>query len=287
MTKIQHWIYLLTGIVITVYLGYTGYSYYFTPVEERFFHQAHNILKPSGYLGHGLGIIGSLMMLIGVATYMLRKRLKMLSRFGAIKNWLEFHIFLCSIGPLLVLFHTAFKFGGIVAISFWCMVAVVLSGIIGRFIYVQIPRTIQGNEYSLEELKAVNQSYGDKLRNEFNLNNSLIQKLEYFTSLKVYKSATLFTIIPLTIKDHFANRKVLKELKHELKKENISKKSIKKISAVCNAKLVLSRRTSLLHSVHEMFRHWHIIHLPFAIVMLIIMILHVGITVAFGYRWIF
>lgn len=71
MTKIQHWIYLLIGIVVTAYLGFTGYSYYSTPVEERFFHQAHNILKPSGYLGHGLGIIGSLMMVIGVATYMI------------------------------------------------------------------------------------------------------------------------------------------------------------------------------------------------------------------------
>ena len=33
------------------------------------------------------------------------------------------------------------------------MVAVVLSGVIGRFIYIQIPRTIQGRELSLGEIK--------------------------------------------------------------------------------------------------------------------------------------
>ena len=48
------------------------------------------------------------------------------------KHWLEFHIFLCTVGPLLVLYHTAFKFGGIVSVSFWSMVLVVLSGVAGK-----------------------------------------------------------------------------------------------------------------------------------------------------------
>ncbi|MBN1199798.1 MAG: hypothetical protein JXA23_10635 [Bacteroidales bacterium] len=38
-----------------------------------------------------------------------------------------------------MLFHTSFKFGGLVAISFWSMAAVFFSGIIGRFIYIRIP----------------------------------------------------------------------------------------------------------------------------------------------------
>lgn len=287
MTKLQHWLYLLIGIAAFVYLGYAGYSYYLTPYEERFFHPLHSILKPSGIIGHGLGIIGSLMMIVGVVLYMVRKRVKSFARVGAIKNWLELHIFLCSLGPVLVLFHTAFKFGGIVALSFWCMVAVVISGVIGRFIYVQIPRSIRGNEYSMEELKMLNQSFSEKLKNEFNMDNSLLAKLEYFASLKVYKSPNLFSIIPLTIKDHLANKKILTELKTHLRSENISDKSINQIVAICNSKLVLSRKISLLNSVQEMFRYWHIIHLPFAIVMLLIMILHVGIAVAFGYRWIF
>ncbi|KAF0142826.1 MAG: hypothetical protein FD122_426 [Stygiobacter sp.] len=287
MIKLQHWIYLLVGTITFIYLGYSGYSYYLTSYEERFFHPVHAILKPSGIIGHGLGIIGSLMMLVGVGLYMMRKRLKSFSRLGAIKHWLELHIFLCSVGPVLVLFHTAFKFGGIVALSFWSMVAVAVSGVIGRFIYVQIPRSIRGNEYSMDELKTLNQSYGEKLRNEFNLNDTLIGKLEYFASLKVYKSPNLISIIPLTIKDHNANKKLLNEFKIELRNEKLSEKSIKQITAICKSKLVLSRKISLLNSVQEMFRYWHIIHLPFAIIMFIIMIIHIGVTVAFGYRWIF
>lgn len=75
----------------------------------------------------------------------------MLARFGRLKYWLEFHIFLCTLGPIMILFHTAFKFGGIVSISFWTMVLVVIIWVIGRFIYIQILRTIEGRELTLEE----------------------------------------------------------------------------------------------------------------------------------------
>ncbi len=64
----------------------------------------------------------------------------------------------------MVLYHTAFKFGGIVAVSFWSMVAVVLSGVVGRFLYVQIPHTIQGQEISLKELNQINENLTSHLK---------------------------------------------------------------------------------------------------------------------------
>jgi hypothetical protein len=39
--------------------------------------------------------------------------------------------------------------------------------------------------------------------------------------------------------------------------------------------------------MQNLFRYWHVAHLPFAFVMLIIMIIHVGVTLTFGYHWIF
>jgi len=66
---------VLVVLIATSYLAYRGYTYYSLGIEQRFFHPEHQTLKPSGFLGHGLGIIGSLMMLVGVSTYMLRKRI--------------------------------------------------------------------------------------------------------------------------------------------------------------------------------------------------------------------
>ena len=69
MTKTVHRIYIGTFVLIiiatTASLIFLGASYYATPLEERFYHDSHKLWKPSGPLGHGLGIIGTLFILIG------------------------------------------------------------------------------------------------------------------------------------------------------------------------------------------------------------------------------
>lgn len=211
-----HRIYIFSMVIIVAivlaYLIYRGLSFYQVKIEERFFHPDYALLKPSGAWGHGMGIIGSLFMLIGVGSYMIRKRSRRLYKLGILKHWLEFHIFLCTLGPILVLFHTSFKFGGIVAISFWSMVAVFISGIIGRFIYIRIPRTIEGRELTLSEVRKMNAGL---------------------------------------------------------------------------AEAALERRIERLKKMQKLFTYWHVAHLPFAIIMLIIMLIHVVVTLTFGYRWIF
>ena len=78
MNKTLHKIYvglfLIVGISVTILLAINGFDYYSTSIEERFFNADHNLLKPSRMLGHGFGIIGTLMMIIGVSVYMIRKR---------------------------------------------------------------------------------------------------------------------------------------------------------------------------------------------------------------------
>jgi hypothetical protein len=93
---------LTSGIVIAI----NGFSYYTAPLKEKAFHRKHEDLKPSGKIGHGLGIVGTSMVIIGVVSYSSRKRLRLLSMAGNIRDWLNFHIFLCLTGPVLILFHT-------------------------------------------------------------------------------------------------------------------------------------------------------------------------------------
>ena len=49
----------------------------------------------------------------------------------------------------------------------------------------------------------------------------------------------------------------------------------------------LNQRIERLDTMQNMFKYWHVIHSPFALVMLVIMLIHVGVTIVFGYRWIF
>lgn len=291
MNKTLHKIYvigfILVGVSVFVLLAINGYEYYSKPIEERFFDLAHNALKPSGSWGHGFGIIGTLMMIIGVSIYMVRKRSRRLFSFGYLKHWLELHIFLCTVGPVLVLYHTAFKFGGIVSVSFWSMVLVVLSGIIGRFIYIQIPRTIQGKEIDMSDLLTMRQELADKLNHEMLFDVRLLNKLDELASSERYKSISLFESLILYVKDFFKIRKFLYSLKKNIVRAGFSKLRRKELINKAQAEIILSRRVGMLRTMQRLFRYWHIAHLPFAIVMFIIMLIHVLVTITFGYKWIF
>jgi hypothetical protein len=284
MSKTAHTLYIsllsLIVLTVTVMLIYDGRSYYETSMEERFYHEDHQELKPSGVVGHGLGIVGSLLMIIGVSSYMMRKRMKRLSRLGLLKHWLEFHIFLCTLGPIMVLFHTSFKFGGLVAISFWSMVAVFLSGIIGRFIYIQIPRTIEGRELSLQEVKELKTDAGPVNISDTDLNAEigfLLGGGEYEEKRSLWSKM---------VNSYFADNAKIRDLKKKLKESGTDKTERSRILKLVKNELSLNRRIGRLQLMQDLFKYWHVAHLPFAIVMLVIMIIHVVVTIIFGYRWI-
>ncbi len=285
--RVYLFVLFFTGAVLFVLILKEGFSYYSLPLAKRFFSPLHNLLKPSGKLGHAYGIIGSLMMIVGVSSYMIRKRVKRFSRLGKLKYWLEFHIFLCTVGPMLVLFHTAFKFNGIVSISFWSMVAVVLSGFVGRFIYVRIPRTIQGQELGMKDLNQRDENYTKLLREKYRVAEKALNKLDTFTRSERFKKVSLGNLPSYLVKDYFEGRKILREIKLSLVVTDYNHKTYREIIKIAKNKIALNRRIGMLETMRQLFRYWHVFHLPFAIIMFLIMFIHVGVTIAFGYRWIF
>ena len=262
---------VLIIILVTLYLGYTGYTYYETPLEERFYHPQHNWFKPSGLYGQGLGIFGTLLILIGVVIYIARKRYNVLAKYIRLKYLLEFHIFLCTLGPILILFHTAFKFGGIVSVAFWSMVAVVASGVVGRFIYNQIPKTIEGRALTLDELTQTKTNLAITLHQNFNLESNTI---DIVTNL-------------MSEENELENSKKLGYLRKVLGRKDLPKSERKGILQLVKKEIKLSRKIARLQTMQRLFKYWHVAHMPFALIMLVIVIIHIGVTVAFGYKWIF
>lgn len=289
MTQLTHRIYVTTlaSIVVVVFffLLMKGMSYYSTPIEERFYHPDHAWFKPSGAFGHGLGIVGTLLIIIGVFGYQARKKFRSLARLGRLKHWLEFHIFLCSLGPVMILFHTAFKFGGIVSVSFWSMVAVVASGIIGRFIYVQIPRTIEGRELSLSEVQGMKANIGELLKGSYRLNEESFQLVLAAVDVNRQKFGT--NVLSDMFNKYLEDKKTLRHVKTTLRENGLANPDVRKVAKLVDNELSLNNRIERLATMQKLFKYWHVAHLPFALIMLIIMIIHVGVTLAFGYRWIF
>ena len=271
MSRTTHRIFisLLALVVAAVFtlLLVNGIQYYKSGLEERVYNESHASLKPSGVIGHGVGIFGSLLMITGMASYMARKRFRSMSRMGALKYWLEVHIFMCTLGPIMILFHTAFKFGGLVAVSFWSMVAVFLSGVAGRFIYIQIPRTIEGRTLSLNEIRDMQSDIAGTLKSSYNLD-----EVSYARVSELLKKN---------------DRKTKNEIRSELKMLKLPGSERRKFMGLVKNEISLNRKIERLDLMQNLFKYWHVAHLPFAMVMLIVMLIHVAVTILFGYRWIF
>jgi hypothetical protein len=289
MTRTSHkiYIYTLTAITVVVFLWLAiyGADYYSLALEQRHSHIKYDILKPTGLIGHGIGIVGSSFLIIGVFGYMARKRFRRFSRIGQLKYWLEFHIFLCTLGPILVLYHTTFKFGGIVSISFWSMIAVVISGVIGRFIYLQIPHTIQGRELSLGDLTSMEEELYSELKSLHNIDYETISDLNRELDVKSPNRGENFII--RIVKRFRFEQKLMKRIRNELKSKKLSGKDYRKVIRLFKSKIKLNRRISWLSSMQNFLRYWHVAHLPFALIMLVIMLIHVAVALVFGYNWIF
>jgi hypothetical protein len=110
------------------------------------------LMSPSGPLGHGLGVVGFLLMLCTETLYSLRKRLVGF-HFGRMSVWLQVHIFTGFVGSYMVLLHSAGKFNGLAGVLSLITVVMVLSGIVGRYIHTAVPRTADGAEVAAQELE--------------------------------------------------------------------------------------------------------------------------------------
>ncbi len=281
MFKIVKFFLYLISVLFVGYVLFIYWDYYTLANELRPRHPEYRFLKPGGFFGHGVGIVGTLMMIL-LLFYSLRKRTKLFGKAGAIGRWLDIHIFFGTIGPLLIVLHSTFKLNGIVSVSFWSMILVSLSGFIGRYLYVQIPRTIRGQELDLDEVHKKSETIGKKLQTLYGISSDEIKNLEFAISGSVRGS--FIAIFVADIMRYFRLRSIQRQLQRRMK---IPKKRTKQFVQLLTQKALLDRRIVIWAKVHKLFHYWHVFHKPFAVIMYVIMLLHVGITIWLGYTWVF
>jgi len=276
------------GLAFSLAVAARGIGYYSLPLKERPRSELHRAFKPGGQWGHGLGVAGSAMMLL-LFLYSARKRSLFGLRFGKIRQWLNIHIFLGIMGPILVTLHTSFKFGGIVALSYYSMLAVMLSGFVGRFLYVQIPRALSGDALTLKEMEERDQQLSRMLHEDYRLSPDSILQLRQLTGLRNDATLTGMSALVAILKNNFARPIRMRKLKAKLQRQSgtVPLHKINSLIKTIDQKAVLMRKMAMLSSIQPIFHYWHVINKPFAYVMVIIMFLHIGVTMVFGFRWIF
>jgi hypothetical protein len=269
-------VYAVSLVGFSLLVAY-GWDYYTTPLVERPHHEQYWDLKPGGSLGRAYGIVGASLMTL-MLVYSLRKRVRAFRRIGQLRGWLDFHIYCGVMGPLLIVLHSSLKVTGIVALSFWSMVLVAASGVIGRYLYLQIPRRRSGDEMSLAEIQQVSEELSTRLMSQYGVSEKALHRLDGIVRRTVEGSASLVTILATL---PFGSARLQWQVKALTRGMSTDHRA--ELQKLLQDRALLSRRLLLWERLQELFHHWHVFHKPFAIIMYIFAAVHIGVAIATGY----
>jgi hypothetical protein len=270
----------LAGFLAVGAIFASGLGYYRTPLLERAHHEGYWTWKAGGSVGHKLGVVGSSMMLL-MLGYSLRKRVAALRRLGPLSRWLDVHVFLGVFGPLLVVLHSGFKVQGLVALSFWSMVVVASSGVLGRYLYLQIPRTRAGEVIALAEIEQQDRELSQRLRAGFGLDEAQLERIDVLVAIPERSGLALGFARMLV--GQLRLRAALARFARGCR--GVPKPLYRDFQRVVQQKALVRRRILLWDRAHELFHYWHVMHKPFALVMYLFMVVHVAVAVMTGYAW--
>lgn len=271
------------GVGVVAALAYFGWDYYVLAQDVRRDSPMHEAWRPAGNIGHGIGVIASLVMLSNF-LYPLRKRLGFLKGTAPINRWLSFHVFVGLLSPAVIVFHAAFQSKNLVATgTFVSLLIVVGTGLLGRFVYGLVPRA-EGRVVAKEVLEEEEQGLMarmraqaahaadprrleaaiDALKPRFDRSRSVLALLVSYPALwllerrRVWSERKLFTD-PAERKDYEHTAHMLFRLKTQLE---------------------------LYEALRRFLGWWRVLHVSLALLLVVIMGAHIGVALYLGYGWI-
>ena len=240
-----------------------------------------NYLTAEEGAGYILGIVGGSMMLI-ILLYPLSKRISLLTRLIASRYWFGVHMFLGTVGPAMILFHSNFQMGSTNStIALISMLLSAGSGIVGRYFYTSIHNGLYGKRITLMELKQKTENDHAELlilyAKDKKLNKQLIKMEE--TALQPYPTlmTSLLHVIYLAVNAPRLRRRVLRLLKKSYAEdsENKTLPDSKVVSQLVKHYTLALRRTAAFKVYESLFSMWHLLHLPLFIMMIATAIIHI------------
>lgn len=92
------------------------------------------------WAGHGAGWCGAALMALSLLIIPRKKKWFTL---GSLRLWYRLHVVFGITGPFLIVLHAYGKYHGFGGLTFLCMWAVLMTGIIGHYLYRRLPEEIE------------------------------------------------------------------------------------------------------------------------------------------------
>jgi hypothetical protein len=262
-----------------------GLPYYGLPPAERVRHVLHPQLRPAGPLGLAFGVLG-LSLFLFLWLYPLRKRWKWLGFTGSVGRWLDVHI-ACGLSvPFVVAVHAGWRFDGLIGLGYAAILLVCFSGILGRYLYLWIPRSRSGIELTLDEVASQRRALITEVAVATGLDPFAVERA-LAGGTQAEAGGGFARAIGAMLAADFTRWRALRALRRAWAAPRPGtrapdRRALKSALRLARREILLSQQVRMLDASRRVFAYWHAAHRPVALVALIAVLVHVGIAVAVG-----
>ena len=236
---------------------------------------------PRSNFGFYLGVVGSVMMLAMLA-YPLRKHVRFMHRWGSLKHWFRIHMIMGIVGPTLILFHSTFHLRSLNAtIALVSMLGVVISGIIGRFVYTKIHYGLYGSRATLGKIQEEFAGHSNDAKSRLHFAPRVEQWLKSFeqdsTQLDRSFTSHLFSLLTLGLKRSILAFRCARGLRRILKTERHPefRGGASEAIQLASSYLRESQRVAQFSTYERFFSLWHMLHIPLIYILAACTIFHI------------
>ena len=272
---------LAVGLVTVVIVW--GQDYYRLPPAQRPFHPYHELLRPSGRAGLTFGTFATALFVLNLG-YLVRKRLINIRWLGSLRTWMSFHVVTGIAGGALILLHAAFAPSSALGVLTLVTLAVTLvSGIVGRYIYAKVPRSLEGRELELEQVRERLHACRHQLEDagvsaEWLRPRAQPQEFDH--------STTLLARLRIALSEDRRNRQDYRQLRRDILGSAALRASAGHILPLARTYCRHQQWLIRYHELRHLLASWRFFHRWLAIVMLVVVAFHIALAVRFGDLWI-
>jgi hypothetical protein len=281
---VGRWLTICLLTALAAVLTWRGFGYYRLSLSARPGHPDYRILNPAGFLGHGYGIAGTILIFTNL-LYLVRRRFArhIPDWMGSMPRWLAAHAFTGITGALLVAFHSAFQLRTPIAtLTSASLAIVVATGLIGFYLHALLPTPgLTPLEDRLAEIRP--------LLPVFTANIDALVTLAPVTALAHDASfvRTCLTI-PRWVLEARARRYGVKRAARGDKVFRVLKRTEPALARAFVLELgELAAKEVGVSAGAAMMRTWRSLHRFLAILLIVSVVLHIGVAWYYGFRWIF
>lgn len=263
----------MTTLVVTV-VSIAAIAYGWSQRQEYW-------ISPEYGLGYWLGIVGSVMMAV-LLFYPLRKKMKLMRGFFSVKSWFRWHMIFGVFGPVLILYHCNFQLGATNSnVALFCMILVVLSGVVGRYVYQKYNDRVLRYEKNFRRLRRKFDARKKSIYRSGVVSSGLKSRLVEMERKFEQDADSLTTNWKKVNRLLRISKGMMRQIKIDMKQARANRMDSSRIRKLRAVRKHVLREFAMLKKLEkytyysQLFSVWHLLHFPLFIMLILAAVAHI------------